>query len=1144
MPFLCFSRGNLEATAASVSELPVGSSMYLKSTALMAIIFLSTGLVSLVSVSEYNRHSRWGPDQVADSLSLFAMQVSIADFTPADYTADKFSVNICSQHGFTAPTCLQWSRDENRDTAFSWVCGTAAANSTTAGHLLDNVYESFFSGPNKCEIPAVQCLCFPGYGGANCDTHTSQIKPNAAHAVVAARAIDGWCRPDAVAVGALLSETFIPGTYTSIAATPRTLATDWACSGRGVCILRAQSGGRTYNYSFCACNKGSWGSYCENTNGTSFTAGASDFIPRTTDSKMQCSKGIVFSTNRDAGPVSITPSECSQHGTAVLIPTHENGRYVNHSSFFRPQSQGVCACEPGYSGEQCLGGRPVSDTDTVAIVSAISSVFLLLGSLCLYRERKRTGYIFDALHITPGDFSIFVDELPELTGEDVPALNTFFSRWGAIHSISPAFNDEMLRWWRSRLNETCRWELIGRQLAAPPLPSDLPPTPMDGVGHPAHRDWERRLGGVPPLLPGEAAWGPARTRWMALPIVFENITVSYPEFRRQFAAGCLELIAAARVDPATRSFERCVITYEKTSSFEDVMAKFHDQVENMPSDTIWSYLVRKCLRRKVNAVVTDDLFFRGHALSVSQAPEPKEVLWDSLDTSPSERSIRKWVSLFIMVLVCLAIFLSIKVLPTNDPGIRGVLVSVFIVVLNMFVAQIWLNVAKYGEQDETEGSQTRSIFFKTLATQLTVMFAANIGVSGVPFDTKNGYILDFFLGSAGFMMRTTLLEAVIPPLMSVLAVGWRANLYLFGKTQSTEYRDLLREPPTFLLAERCAAFMRIVLMACAFSSGMPLLNLLTFVVIINMVLADTYALTRIYAMSPAGPELARALELLLIFGSLVSVFISWQTMRSGNSDSQLMRLMLICVSLLILWIGASYFTYKTYRKRDCFCGMGFLWLGPLFCFSPYYMAPCDEVNSYVTKFFMGETFYTSHNDAVDEMRSHLKVTMRENSFKLAFKRLKCIICAPFRALNLAPSWGLAESRERSDSDAHDETGGRTYTEIAHTTPIWELTVHPYCNWERAQLETWKNREIINPPVPPITGSHVAYLRTVLLQGERVARTKTLPDWLLFAEAGRPGKPKEVPKASDFGLSVRYLAAHARNGQTNIPANNEAGAAWT
>jgi hypothetical protein len=1133
----CFTRSQMDVTAASVMELPVGSSMYLKSTRLMSGIFFIIGLVSLHSAGLYGSESRWDSSRIEDSLGVFATRYSIADYTPADYLGENVPPGACSNHGFSVRVCRKWSTDSQ---LASYVCGAAPSNISNPSSISSELLDPLSLGVPSCTEPAQLCVCFPGWTGSSCNlTDSLTAKPNAKHPVAAARTIEGWCRPSAADVAAMQGKTLITGSRNSSAAgiANRTDDSNAYCNGRGVCMLRAPTGSRTYNYTFCQCDAGFWGPYCENSDYNSFTSGSSLMNFYNQDRKSSCVKGLVPVTTRNAYILELEASRCQSHGFAAKLPTTSTGKYAGpYSSFYRPQTEGVCVCEPGYAGEQCIGGRAIDNSAEVAVISCITSVLLLLGTLCLYRERKRADYVFDATHITPGDFSLFVDHLPELSKSDIPTLEKFFSKWGAIHSISPGFNDEMLRWWQSRKNDCLRWELIYQQIAAKadePTPGNTASLMRENAAPHAYRDWVQRLGGVPPLRDGEVAWGAGTVRFMALPIIFENITILLGSWRRQFLAGCEALIAEELQNPETASFERCVITFERTESFENALGEYHEAVAK--SNEGVSTLGHLKMWLYGEHLLPENLCFQGKVIHLQQAPEPKEILWDSLDTSPGERSIRKWISQLFLWIVALAMFHVIKNLPTSDPGIVGTLVSIVIVVINLTVVEIWYNVAKYGEQDETEGSQVRGIFTKTLAVQLVVMFAANIGVSGVPFDSKNGYVIDFYEGTAGFMMRTTITEAILPPILSLLAIGWRANLLIFGSTTSKDYRELLHEPPRFLLAERCASFMRIVLMSCAFSSGMPLLYLLTAFVLFNMSIVDTFTLTRIYMISPSGPELARALEGILFFGSIVNVFISWLTMRDGASDSALMRWVLFVLTSVIVWLAASYYTYKQYRKRDCFCGMGFLWLGPIFCFHRVFMEPVNAVNSFFVKIFLGETFYTPRNDAVDETRDHLRAHEGLSEFERTAKRIKDMVLRPIMAVKVISGSArvLSEPADAAE-EKEDETGGRTYSQIAIDTPAWELRVHPYCVWERAQLGTWMTPEVVHPMPPPITATHVAFLRTALAASDDAHHL--FPDWLrieILAASkaivdSKTGRVSPV-NAAEFGLAADIVQDDKKTG---------------
>lgn len=71
----------------------------------------------------------------------------------------------------------------------------------------------------------------------------------------------------------------------------------------------------------------------------------------------------------------------------------------------------------------------------------------------MYRRRKSSEAEFDDTHITPGDFTVFVDNLPDLRLDshleqthDTKSLYEHFEKIGPVHFIAPATKDtELLR---------------------------------------------------------------------------------------------------------------------------------------------------------------------------------------------------------------------------------------------------------------------------------------------------------------------------------------------------------------------------------------------------------------------------------------------------------------------------------------------------------------------------------------------------------------------------------------------------------------------------------------------------------------------------------------------------------------------------
>jgi hypothetical protein len=72
-------------------------------------------------------------------------------------------------------------------------------------------------------------------------------------------------------------------------------------------------------------------------------------------------------------PLTLEPAACRAHGFPHLFSVEPSGKLGN-SSRHRPQTPGVCFCEPGYAGEQCLGGAPVPSLH--GWLSAVGSLIL------------------------------------------------------------------------------------------------------------------------------------------------------------------------------------------------------------------------------------------------------------------------------------------------------------------------------------------------------------------------------------------------------------------------------------------------------------------------------------------------------------------------------------------------------------------------------------------------------------------------------------------------------------------------------------------------------------------------------------------------------------------------------------------------
>jgi hypothetical protein len=337
------------------------------------------------------------------------------------------------------------------------------------------------------------------------------------------------------------------------------------------------------------------------------------------------------------------------------------------------------------------------------------------------------------------------------------------------------------------------------------------------------------------------------------------------------------------------------------------------------------------------------------------------------------------------------------------------------------VGWLWQYIVYYLEKPKNEGDKTRSIFFATLATQLCVLASVNLGASGLPMDSKNGYIQDFFTSSGPFMVKVAIIETFLSPVLSIAATSFRANLLLYGKSGSMTLRRMVEEPPQFVLADRCAGFMRVVILACAFSPGLPALNFLTSLMLFMQRYADGYAFTRIYRLQPDGAQLSRALELSFMIGCVLHAFTAWIILRTEDQDGEANRYTIITLGIVLLWLASGYVSIKVFRGRDCCGGAGFLCSGWLCCFNSYLMAPHQHLHSFFMRLFFGPAIFQSHDRMRHTSDKDVKVTSHDISKAM-------------------------ESRQRLPEDS--------YSSLVKASPTFENLAFPYAVWERAQTNIW------------------------------------------------------------------------------------------
>lgn len=431
------------------ATLGVGAMLYMNFLRWLVFLFFLMGLVSTVSVVRY---AGFGAGLTTldftegDVLEYMALSTSAANF--GSYLWSPGGHNYCSGKGFAALVCSPGGWKDSASPSFSdpyeWACGQAPDNLTSSRSLTRYLLTGGLNVP--CTAPTTMCHCYPGYGGDRCAT---LVDPVAASAVGGM----GFCVPPSqFQWWALPPGSTARADARAAAAAHRKPS---MCSGRGSCQARVSPASpTTLLLTFCSCDTGFLGATCEFTDapnsppGNLAVHGSVLGQPRTKKDASLCAQRSLPFIDQRFGILTFNDATCRDHGFGVVFPTLAGG-LLNVSNAYRTQTPGVCFCEPGYSGEECLGGTPL--TDAAGIVTSVYVALFFMAFFVLYRTRKHAEQSSDDATVSPSDFTLFVDKLPSCTwwreeggGADVEALRAHFSQWGPVHAIQPGVEDEAI----------------------------------------------------------------------------------------------------------------------------------------------------------------------------------------------------------------------------------------------------------------------------------------------------------------------------------------------------------------------------------------------------------------------------------------------------------------------------------------------------------------------------------------------------------------------------------------------------------------------------------------------------------------------------------------------------------------------------
>lgn len=320
-----------------------------------------------------------------------------------------------------------------------------------------------------------------------------------------------------------------------------------------------------------------------------------------------------------------------------------------------------------------------------------------------------------------------------------------------------------------------------------------------------------------------------------------------------------------------------------------------------------------------------ELMIGGRIPKVSAAAEPDEVIWESLGSTGMSLFLRGAMSTLLVLGLAFGGWYSVTAInQSRAGGLVGFAIAGAILALNWFGAFVFRRASEY-EQHHATGDKTRWIFIKVLVTQVVVTIAAAvIAVYGYPANGQNRYVQDWYAQAGAFVLRTVIVESVVPPILSVMNIPDRIKRLLTGCCfwKSATAQDIADEPPVFYLAERCASLMRTVIMTAALAPGMPSLSFFVAGGLFARSMVDAYCMQHVYRMQQSGPQLIRIMELTLFAAAATNVITARVILNRAAASSMMAEFTFWVFLVLGLWGVSGYATWKHAHEKDCCCGTG------------------------------------------------------------------------------------------------------------------------------------------------------------------------------------------------------------------------------
>ena len=905
-----------------------------------------------------------------DSLEYAATHSSIVNIGSFEYTP-KDTKDACSYNGFASNVCDPngWKLDSTytksvSGTAWDYQCGKAPDSMKADANGISSYV---FGGVSaKCTASTVQCACFPGYSGASCEK-VPVVKPT----------LRGWCTPPAYSSNGYTNVSWwsidkLPDRFVAKASVESQRSSSF-CNNHGACTVTTKDSSlKVAEYAFCSCDEGFYGPNCEFKDEGSHGSYYNYAI--TKEDANTCNVGAVPSINDNFFTTKFPTMRCSKHGFGIALPAFPDGR-LNHSNAFRVQTSSTCFCEPAFDGEECMGGAPISGGN--GWIHAATSAILLFLIVYVYRDRRRMIKSYNLEIVSAKDYSVFVNYLPMVHTNEMIDVTKHFQQWGEVYTIAPALQDSVVTGYQREKNQLLMWQRIFREYEMFARKMDIwnraykdakasfdtaliaqlekeKPGPQSADASEDEKslpDMSALVGSPKPLSLFDWITAYANANPIA-PYVFAT-----REFLYRYRLFLDDAIKKESTDPEVSRFARAFVTFKTMESRNKCIAAYSEMREGMFG--------------KLPDYDPKILFKGKHWISVEPAVSPEEVNWYALSTGPRVRAFRLIMSYVLLIAIVFGLFQLVLVINASQAtGIIGVLISLALTVVNMIVAYTWLYFVE-SEMQQWVGKKMRSLYIKVIITQIFVtILAGTIGVYGFPTNLKNGYIQEWYANAGGFVFRQVLIEIIVPPLMDVCDLMMYVNKFFVYISPSVKERLVFSRPNPTNLAVRCASLMRTMIMVCAFNSGVPALTPLFAAGLIIRYASDKYCYTEQFAVTKYGPELARALEVTLMFATAVQVITGWAVFNLGWDNNVINTAVFYLGVIGILWASLGYVSYRWYRGLDCCFGSGPICpcSGWLCCFNQYLLFPFHAVHKLFMTLVFGFDFFSekSKDDSSEE----------------------------------------------------------------------------------------------------------------------------------------------------------------------------------